>query len=207
MHNAAFPNHAQNVAILNENVIEWLLGTVKIPDDSAGTPRPDTYSVRARILRCLLAPNYTVFSNTASQNQWIKDHGQEPSSHYVVSLESPHNAIHLAVGGFYQRGVYNASPIRGANGDMGANETAGFDPIFFFHHCYVDYIFSVWQKLWNVTKRGDLTIIPKYPGTFLQYGQPPNFPPGTHINLGTPPLPFQKGQRRRLHFRGRDRYH
>jgi len=144
-------------------------------------------------LRCLLAPNYTVFSNTASQNQWIKDHGQDPAaSHYVVSLESPHNAIHLSVGGFYQEGKYNASPIRGANGDMGDNETAGFDPIFFFHHCFVDYAFSVWQRLWNHTKRGDLTLIQDYPGTILQAGQPPNFPPGTHIQMTTPLYPFKK---------------
>lgn len=27
------------------------------------------------------------------------------------------------------------SRIRGANGDMGENDTAGLDPIFFFHHC------------------------------------------------------------------------
>ena len=37
----------------------------------------------------------------------------------VRSLESPHNSIHLAVGGFDIRGVFDASPIDGANGDMG----------------------------------------------------------------------------------------
>lgn len=193
VHNAAFPDQAQNVKILNDNVTEWLLGTVVIPNDPANTPRPDTYSVRARFLRCLLAPNYTVFSNNASQNQWIKDHGQDPSSHYVVSLESPHNAIHLSLGGFYQEGVYNAAPIRGANGDMGDNETAGFDPIFFFHHCFIDYTFSVWQRLWGRTKRGDLTLIPGYPGTILtEAGQPPDFPIGTQIQMTTPLYPFKK---------------
>jgi tyrosinase len=191
VHNAAFPDEETNTKILNHNVLEWLLGTVNIPDDGAGTPRPDTYSIAARYLRCLLAPNYTVFSNTSSQNQWIKDHGQDPSSHYVVALESPHNAIHLSVGGFYQKGVYNASPIRGANGDMGDNETAGFDPIFFFHHCFVDYTFAIWQRLHGLTKRGSLTIIPNYPGTILSEGQPPNFPPDTHIDLNTPLYPFK----------------
>ena len=190
IHNAAFPDKAQNTKILNANVTEWLLGTVKIPDDDVHTRRPDTYSVYARYLRCLLAPNYTVFSNTSSQNKWIEDHGQDPASHYVVSLESPHNAIHLAVGGFYQKGEYNASPIRGANGDMGDNETAGFDPIFFFHHCFIDYTFAVWQRLHKLTKRGDLTIIPRYPGTILEEGQPPNFPPGTAIDMNTPLIPF-----------------
>ena len=192
VHNAAFQDPVKNTWILNENVTEWLLGTVKIPNDDSNTAQPDTYSIHSRYLRCLLAPNYTVFSNTVSQNQWIKDHGQDPSSHYVVSLESPHNAIHLSVGGFYQEGHYNASPIRGANGDMGDNETAGFDPIFFFHHCYVDYTFGIWQRVHNLTKRGDLTIIPNYPGTILTEGQPPNFPPDTHINMTTPLYPFKK---------------
>lgn len=192
MHNAAFPDSAQNTKILNNNVTEWLLGTVNIPNDEYNTPRPDTYSVRARYIRSLLAPNYTVFSNTTSQNAWIKEHGQTPESHYVVSLESPHNAIHLSVGGFYQAGVYNAAPIRGANGDMGDNETAGFDPIFFFHHCYIDYVFAIWQRLWNRTKRGDLEIIPGYPGTILEEGQPPNFAPGTNIDMSTPLYPFKK---------------
>jgi len=193
-HNAEFPDQAQNTNTLNNNVTQWLLGTVKIPNDTENTPRPDTYSVRAKFFRCLLAPNYTVFSNTASQGQWIKDHGQDPStSHYVVSLENPHNAIHLAVGGFYQEGELNANPISGANGDMGDNETAGFDPIFYFHHCFIDYTFSVWQRLWGQTKRGALTLIPNYPGTILQdAGQPPNFPIGTHLDMTTPLHPFKK---------------
>ena len=165
------------------------MGTVKIPDDEVGTPRPDTYSVHARYARCLLAPNYTVFSNNASQNQWIKDHSEDP--HFVVSLESPHNAIHLAVGGFYQKGQYNASAIRGANGDVGDNETAGFDPIFYFHHCFVDYTFAIWQRVHNLTKRGDLTIIPNYPGTILKEGQPPTFPPDSPIDMTTPLYPFE----------------
>jgi len=194
VHNARFTDQAQNTQILNDNVTQWLKGTVVIPDDPEHTRRPDTYSVQARYLRCLFAPNYTVFSNTASQNQWIKDRGQDPSSHYVVSLESPHNAIHLAVGGFYQAGVYNAAPIRGANGDMGDNETAGFDPIFYFHHCFIDYTFAIWQRLWGRTQRGSLEIINGYPGTVLGEGegQPPKFPPGTHVDLSIPLYPFKK---------------
>ena len=196
VHNAAFTNHAQNAQILNDNVTQWLLGTVNIPDDQKGSRRPDTYSVRSRFLRSLFAPNYTVFSNTASQNQWIKGHGDGSSSHYVVSLESPHNAIHLALGGFYQAGVYNASPIRGANGDMGDNDTASFDPIFHFHHCFIDYAFAVWQRLWGFTTRGSLTVIRDYNGTILKVGQPPNFPPGTHLDMTTPLYP--NAQRRVL---------
>ena len=43
----------------------------------------------------------------------------------VVPLESPHNSIHLAVGGFDVRKMFDVSPIDGANGDMGENDTAG----------------------------------------------------------------------------------
>ena len=191
-HNAIYANQSQNVQILNNNVTEWMLGTVKIPDDDEHSRQPDTYSVLARYYRCLFAPNYTVFSNTTSQAQWIQENGQQPSSNYVVSLESPHNAIHLSLGGFYQAGVYNADPIRGANGDMGDNETAGFDPIFYFHHCFIDYTFATWQRFWGLEKRGSLTVIDNYPGTILQEGQPPNFPVGTKINMTTPLYPFEK---------------
>lgn len=51
-HNAEFPDQAQNTNTLNNNVTEWLLGTVKIPDDPKKTRTPDTYSIRAgRILQ------------------------------------------------------------------------------------------------------------------------------------------------------------
>ena len=194
VHNAKYKDQEENVKILNANVKAWLEGTVKIPDDGKGTRRPDTYSVYARYIRCLLAPNYTVFSNAKSANAYNSRPFLLPGPYYVVSLESPHNAIHLAVGGFYQEGKdgLNANPIRGANGDMGDNETAGFDPIFFFHHCFVDYTFSIWQRLHKRTKRGDLTINKGDPGTILEFGQPLNFPPGTTIDLSTPLLPFKK---------------
>ncbi|KAF5362044.1 hypothetical protein D9756_002722 [Leucocoprinus leucothites] len=193
VHNAAYPDQAANAQTLNDNVANWLEGTVEIEIDDKDNPTrmPDTYSVYARYLRCLQAPNYTVFSNTTSQNQWIQDAGQDPSSHYVVSLESPHNALHLAVGGFYQKGVYNADPIIGANGDMGDNETAGFDPIFYLHHCFIDYTFAMWQKAKGLTKRGSLTLIKDYPGTILQEGQP-QYPSGTVIEMTTALIPFEK---------------
>ena len=199
-HNSAFTNQATNTDILNENVIQWLLGTVKIPKDPAHPKAeiPDTYSVRARLHACLDAPNYTVFSNTESEAQWIKVARERDSSTHcstVYSLESPHNAIHLALGGFYEKGVYHASPIEGANGDIGDSNVSGFDPIFFFHHCYVDYVFSVWQKRKNLTRRGSLTVInsnPPYPGTFLKKGQPPHHKKNDRLDMTTLLEPFKK---------------
>ncbi|KAK0716028.1 putative tyrosinase [Lasiosphaeris hirsuta] len=191
-HNEIYADADQNVTILRKNVTAWLTGTVEIPDDGSGARIPDTYSVLSRYKLCLEAPNYTVFSNTRSQNQWIEDNNPG-GRHYVVSLESPHNAIHLAVGGFYQRGKYNASPIIGANGDMGANETASFDPIFFFHHCFIDYAFWKWQELNDSTARGSLNVIRGYAGTVVpERGGVPFLPPGTELNMDTSLYPFRK---------------
>ncbi|ORX78343.1 putative tyrosinase [Basidiobolus meristosporus CBS 931.73] len=193
IHNLAYQDPAKNTQLLNENVANWLEGTVQItPDDPTNPTRmPDTYSVYARYMRCLEAPNFTVFSNTTSQEQWIKDNGKDTSSHFVVSLESPHNAVHLAVGGFYQKGQYNSDNIIGANGDMGDNETAGFDPIFYFHHCFIDYVFATWQRQKGLTKRGSLKLIKDYPGTILKEGQP-HYPPGTVVDMTTALIPFER---------------
>jgi tyrosinase len=114
----------------------------------------------------------------------------------VVPLESPHNSIHLAVGGFDVPSVGDISPISGANGDMGENDTAGLDPIFFFHHCFIDYTFWTWQKRQGAT--GALTIDPADPGASYQVApgannQPPAFAdPNEKMSLATPLLPFMQ---------------
>ncbi|KAI8822796.1 hypothetical protein BJ741DRAFT_715249 [Chytriomyces cf. hyalinus JEL632] len=50
------------------------------------------------------------------------------------SIESVHNNIHLYVG----QGTY-----------MGATEAAGFDPIFYFHHCNIDRLTALYQACFN----------------------------------------------------------
>jgi tyrosinase len=135
-HNAQFPNFETNVGLLNDNIRNWLNATVIVSGKPIGGGH-----VKDKYEACLNAPNYTVFSNTTSAAQWFDDKGVN-----VVPLESPHNSIHLAVGGFDLANIFNASPIDGANGDMGENDTASFDPIFFFHHCFVDRVFWLWQK-------------------------------------------------------------
>ena len=78
---------------------------------------------------------------------------------------------------------------------MGDNETAAFDPIFYFHHCFIDYTFAAWQQLWGLEKRGSLTVIKGYAGTILKEGQPPNFPVGTKIDMKTLLYPFENSRR------------
>ena len=188
-HNKIHANGHEN-EVLQANVADWLNGTVCLTDDDVHTQMPDTYSIFSRYKISLDAPNYTVFSNNTSAKQWIKDKGSA-DPHYVVALESPHNAIHLAVGGFYWKGHYNADHILGANGDMGDNETAAFDPIFFFHHAFIDYVFWKWQMKHKLTGAGDLQIMPGYAGTISEEGLP-DIPPKTALDLNTPLYPFQK---------------
>ncbi|KAF8417650.1 putative tyrosinase [Tirmania nivea] len=190
-HNKVYCNLEKNEEILNGNVANWLRGKVKLPHDcNPSTKYPDTSSVYARYRLCLEAPNYTVFSNNASAKVWREDSASAESLFYA--LESPHNAIHLAIGGFYQKGKYIASPIEGANGDMGDNETAGFDPIFFFHHCFIDYVFWMWQRKHGLTAPGSLTIDYTYPdGTVTLEGMP-CIPAGTKLTMNTPLRPFRK---------------
>lgn len=189
LHNSNFKDPDANVEILNQNVKQWMDGTVKIPTEGdGGASIPDTFSVYARYRICLEAPNYTVFSNKASMAQYIVEHGGE--QHYGVALEEPHNAIHLALGGFYQKGAYNAAPIRGANGDMGENETAGFDPVFYLHHAFVDYAFWQWQLRHDATSAGSLTVEAGKDGTFS--GGDPVFKKGTPLDMGSPLEPFKQ---------------
>jgi tyrosinase len=187
IHNAAFADVATNADYLNANLKAWLDGTVQILPDKDTPNVPDTYSVAARYKISLDAPNYTVFSNKASMAQWIK---KQSGSAHGYALEDGHNAIHLAVGGFYQKNQYNADPIRGANGDMGDNETAGFDPIFYLHHAFVDYVFWTWQRKHALTAKGSLTVDPTYDGTTSQGD--PAFPKGTKLGTTSQLEPFKK---------------
>jgi tyrosinase len=152
-HNAQYPDPVQNTRQLNQNVMDGLNSTIIVD----GKP-VSQISVYEKYARCLEAPNYTVFSNTTSQQEW-----RDVTGDIVISLESPHNSIHLAVGGFDLPKIMDFSPISGANGDMGENDTAGLDPLFHFHHCFVDRIFWIWQQKHDATDR--LEIIPQFPGT------------------------------------------
>ncbi|KAK4449546.1 hypothetical protein QBC34DRAFT_380006 [Podospora aff. communis PSN243] len=190
--NAKYPDPVANAQILNNNVKAWLDGTVQIePDGSPDSVIPDTFSAYSRYRISLDAPNYTVFSNKASMAQWITDNDEKP--HYGVALEEGHNALHLSLGGFYQYNDYNADPIRGANGDMGENETSAFDPIFYFHHAFVDYVFWTWQRRHSKTARGSLTIDKRingedYDGT--KSSGNPVFPNDTKLDMQSPLAPF-----------------
>jgi tyrosinase len=186
-HNAQYPDYDQNVKLLNQNIVNWLTSSIVVDGQTIPT------HVAAKYEACLHAPNYTVFSNTTSAAEWNQhtEDGRLP----VVPLESPHNSIHLAVGGYDVPTGPNAgdfSPIEGANGDMGENDTAGLDPIFFFHHCFVDRVFWLWQKKRGFTDRLDL--LPEYPGTNSvdSQGPTPGTVPNSWLTLDSPLDPFKR---------------
>lgn len=166
---------------LNANVITWLTDVPKIK----GVPVPRWGYVANQYRNSLLAPNYTVFSNTTSRAEWNDNNPP------AVSLESPHNAIHLALGGF-EVGKRSASPIPGANGDMGENETASFDPIFYLHHAFVDLVFWKWQELHGC--KDQLEIFDEYPGTNTvdSQGPTPGTAPNSWLDMGSPLNPFRR---------------
>ncbi len=198
VHNQQFANMTDDEVntILNTNVSAWLGPSVTID-----TGKVRMTGTRAKYNKCLDAPNYTVFSNNTSATQWNEDHFNiMPNStapkppDAVVSLESPHNAMHLAIGGFEVPTLptNDADNITGANGDMGENDTAGFDPIFFFHHCFVDKMFWKWQQEHRQTQT--LEIIPGYPGTNSvdAQGPTPGTPANVWLGMDTPLDPFKK---------------
>lgn len=198
-HNRKYQDKSENTALLDENIVAWLKGPE--PTD----PLPQTKDgILYEYERCLHAPNYTVFSNTTSAAEWNKNN---PGSR-VVPLEAPHNDVHLAVGGFDSQevpteppqnpsGPFEAGIITGSNGDMGENDTAALDPIFFFHHCNVDRVFWLWQK--QNGHIDTLEIMPEYAGTNSSdnpvqgpaAGQKDNEP----LNLDTPLKPFLKDEK------------
>lgn len=187
-HNAKYPDSQKNRQLLNDNVIAWLKGGSPTPENP--NPKPGTSGILFQFKNCLRAPNYTVFSNTTSAKQWNLDH-----KGILTALEAPHNDVHLAVGGFDIPA--DGSPygqVAGANGDMGENNTAAMDPIFFFHHCNVDRMFWVWQQQNGKTDK--IEIIKNYAGTSSSdsQGPTPGVAPGTSLDLNTPLAPFVKDQ-------------
>jgi tyrosinase len=187
-HNAQYTDDAQNTEDLNGNVIAWL--TEQPFKANPATPWNWQGLDYEKFVLSLRTPTYTLFSNTTSQGAWNAAH---LSDQPIYALENPHNNMHVAIGGVdipnYQR-----STLPGANGDMGENDTAALDPIFYFHHCFIDYVFWTWQRRHGATQWFD--IDPDDPGAIAT---PPNAqtPAGRgqneQLNMDSPLNPFRIG--------------
>ncbi|KAE8220115.1 hypothetical protein CF319_g6313 [Tilletia indica] len=180
------PGDPKPTKMLNDNVTMWLTKSSFINSEGKRVEA----GIRDKFVHCLNAPNYTVFSNTTSAVRWNDDHEGESGYQAVVPIEGPHNSMHLALGGF---SMPNASrdQIADANGDMGENDTASFDPIFYFHHSFIDLQFWRWQQKHNQTE--SLEVIHGYPGTNSVDSQGPTagVAGGTWLTLDSPLDPFK----------------
>lgn len=189
----------QATQLLNKNYAAWMKGINEDPknDDQGGPsptdPNPTYNGIFHQYVNCLTAPNYTVFSNVTSATPWGKE-----NDGYTFALEDPHNDVHLAIGSFsYDGATVGQEPIVnkkyniGPNGDMGENNTAGLDPIFFFHHCNVDRMFWLWQKKNNCTD--NLTVIDGYAGTSSSdsQGPTPDYGFDVKLDMDSPLQPFK----------------
>ena len=172
---------------LNDNIRRWL-DLESFSNDKGKT----TYTgEKERYLKSLQAPNYTVFSNTTSATQWNEDRFGQQGFKAIVPIETPNNSIHLAVGGYDIPSQEDDDIVAGANGDMGENDMAGFDPIFFFHHCFIDLMFWKWQQ---DHKDLEVEIIPRYPGTNSvdAQGPTPGVARGSGLTMDSLLTPFVK---------------
>jgi tyrosinase len=213
-HNAKYLDPVENEKILNKNFVDFVLGQVltlflccicsnnffailSFPflcsSQAEVDGKPLSYGIYRDYLKVLeqTPANYTIFSNTTSSAAY-NSQNQEA----IVSIESPHNAVHLAIGGFDNESG-SLSPIRGANGDMGENDVAALDPIFFFHHCFVDYVFWQWQKKHEATNYNHpaYTIDRRLTGTNTSdhggtQGPSPGFAENEPLSLDSPLYPF-----------------
>jgi tyrosinase len=189
-HNAKYPDDEQRTKDLNEIVRKWLKA---VPYQSSSSSPPSTQGYDYwKFLQSLKTPTYTLFSNTTSQNAWNAAQ-QGDQNALVYALENPHNNMHLAIGGI-DIPNYARSLLPGANGDMGENDTAALDPIFYFHHCFIDYVFWTWQRRNGAAQWFD--IDPTDPGAIAT---PPNAqaPAGRgqneQLSMDSPLNPFRTG--------------
>ncbi|KAJ3553309.1 hypothetical protein NM688_g3683 [Phlebia brevispora] len=112
------------------------------------------------------------FSNTSPQS------AAPPDAATIAPIEEPHNWVHLTIGG---------------DGDMAFNDLAGFDPIFYFHHCNVDRLYALWEYVYP-----DYWLGQGYyddSGNLVQYVDPAGTyqeVAGTPLTESSPLAPFRK---------------
>lgn len=190
-HNTNYTDVAENTELLNDNVSAWLRG--KSPTDK--DPNPGGDGIYAMYQSSLRAPNYTIFSNSTSAGAYSKKNNVVQKA-----LEDPHNDIHLSIGGLDLFGVPGftkpeqgeSGQIAGSNGDMGENNTAALDPIFFFHHANVDRMFWLWQQQNGHTDDIDITAGDPGANSNASQGPTPGFDWDTPLTVESPLYPFKK---------------
>mgnify|MGYP002630295746 CR=1 FL=1 len=112
----------------------------------------------------------TEFEPFSNHYATVPNRGSQNATHFLqyASLEGVHDSVHRAVGGL--------------GGHFRFNTMAGFDPVFFLHHCNVDRVFALWQALYP-----DQWIEPSLSpqGTFT-------IPMNTTVDVNTELTPFYR---------------
>jgi len=160
--------------------------TVRYPDNNYDSKPYDLLYNNIRDTALVFRPSlsymfaldtWAKFSNTSTgARQTLPG---PPPTRRGVSLEGVHNGVHNSLGG--------------PGGHMTYTEVAGFDPIFFLHHCNVDRLLALWQSVYDDTNNPE-TWVQKVkengPGTWTY--------PGGELETSedTPLTPFRKRQQK-----------
>ncbi|KAK4117115.1 Di-copper centre-containing protein [Canariomyces notabilis] len=131
----------------------------------------------AEMVYRLYEPDYMTSFAQFATTRVPKGEKRDPKAY--LNLEFLHNNIHNWTGGF---GTFM--------GHMTEVPVAGFDPIFFMHHCNIDRQFAIWQAL-NENN----------PNNWFDHLEEPydddgtwNISPQTIVTLQTPLAPFHKNR-------------
>ena len=180
-HNARFPTPETRTALLNGNIKNWLNVSFTVGGNKVGL-------VYQKFLNCLNAPNYTLFSNTTSMNNW---NDKNPKA-LVVALENPITACTWRRAGSTYRGKA-ISRLFAARTATWARTTRRARPDLYFHHCFIDYVFWIWQRRHGATESLDIDANDPGAKYDLQINPPPaGADPNATMSLTTPLEPFFK---------------
>jgi len=112
-----------------------LLNTIKkVNAASVPTLVNNWFNLRSSALH--IVENYYKALASPSYTEFVYHGPKKPTE--GTPLESPHDSCHVLVG--------NVEDYERVFGDMTAPEYAAYDPIFWLHHCFVDYALDVWWK-------------------------------------------------------------
>ncbi|GAW17572.1 hypothetical protein ANO14919_070310 [Xylariales sp. No.14919] len=97
------------------------------------------------------------FSSTRSNET-----GDQSKPEKWLNLEGIHNNIHNWVGGFFYKRPDPKDWKLWGSGHMAHVHVAAFDPIFWLHHCNIDRLTAIWQRLnpqkWFEDEESKLTL-------------------------------------------------
>ncbi|EME44704.1 hypothetical protein DOTSEDRAFT_72233 [Dothistroma septosporum NZE10] len=151
--------------------------TYRYPSSNSANAASDTQScINAfdNVQRSLQDQVYSLFTQCKDYAHFSNDNADSSSTQCSNSLEGIHNTVHGVAGGPGSSSV--------SAGHMTYLPTAAFDPVFWLHHCNVDRIFAMWQRI-NPNSYGGSQTAPHNTWTIAQ---------GSTQNAGSNLTPFYK---------------